>query len=328
MSPALKAIALCLVPMVALGRPKASGNVARWQALVAHLPAPPAVLAQTAGMAGAVRGAHGELVLGPTDPALRQSRSEYHAALDAINTTSAGAGMPASAGAATLAKRMEHASRDQQMAMAMQYAMQASAGSRTAPGPDEAHAEGDATRYVASQQARIHQALDVAQTEVRRLQAGYSAQHATADAVLHKAYSDCPVPPSCGDRTNCSPDAGCVRAVNARLPKLVAQHRAIAQAELTAERAVYLRALAMLQPILLRASALLAAAERADAGTSPGLLVAFSPISTSVARLQELDAAIVLRAAFWQDIQPRPVAPDYPDQRNTPCARVFHSLLS
>lgn len=310
MSRTLKTIALCLVPMVALGAANAPGEAARWQALVAHLPAPPATLAQTAGMAGAVRDAHGDIVLGPTDPALRQSRSAYHAAVDAMDTMPPGAGVPGSADAEELAKRMEHASQDQQMAMAMQYAMQARA-TASMPDPNAMRAEGDATRYVTSQQARIHQALDAAQSELRKLQAEYATRHSAADAVLHQAYYNCPVPASCGDRTNCSPDAGCVRAINGRLPKLVAQHRRIAQAELTAERAVYLRAIATLQPVLLHASALFAAAGKAGAGASPGLRVAFSPVSTSVARLQELDATIIVRAAFWQDIQPQPVAPDY-----------------
>lgn len=303
-------VVLCLLPALASGAANAGGNAARWQALVAHLPAPPAALAQTAGMAGAVRDAHGDTVLGPTDPALEQSRSEYHAALNAMNAASTGAGMPGGAGVTDLANRMEHASQDQQMAMAMQYAMRARAAAPV-PNPKAMRAQADATSYVSSQQARIHQALADAQAELRKLQAAYAARHEAADAVLYRAYSDCPRPRRCGDTTDCSPDAACVRTVNARLPKLVAQHRQIAQAELTAERAVYLRAAATLQPILLHATGLFAAAEKAGANASPGALIAFGPISTSVARLQELDAEITLRAAFWQDIQPRPVAPDY-----------------
>lgn len=311
MSRTLKAVVLCLLPIAAYAATKASGNPGRWQALVADLPAPPATLAQTAGMAGAVKDAHGDIVLGPTDPALVKSRSEYHAALGAMNATPAGAGMPGDAAAANLANRMEHASPDERMAMAMQYAVQARANVQPgAVSPQGMQAAGAVSTYLQSQRPRVTQTLRSASQEIEKLRSESAARHDAADAVLTKAYLHCPRPRTCGDTTDCSPYPACVAGVNARLPTLIARHRRIAQAELTAERAAYLRARDSLEPIFGHLAALLVAAEKAGAPRQYTYM-GHGDLLNAASKLQALDAEIVVRAAFWQGIQPRPVAPDY-----------------
>lgn len=293
-------------------------NAARWEALFDGLPAPPAQLAQTTGT----------LVMRPGDadrsgtpmPAgatLEKSRAAFHAGFAAVQAdamqnlpgSTRGLSDPGDAGA--LAARMQNASQAEKMAMAMQYAAQMRAGAQTAmANPQGMLATANLGAYVVTAQQQVIQILRDAQQVIGKLKAENDQRHDAADALLRKAYLDCPRPATCGDTTECSPNAACVAAVNTRLPQLVGQHRQIAQAELTAERTAYLRAYAALQPVFAHITDLLAKAEQAGAQTA-SLQLARNLYLSTAGHLQLLDAEIVMRAGFWQGAQARPVAPTY-----------------
>lgn len=304
-------LALCLLfTGTSCAAATATWNAARWQALFDSLPAPPQSLAQADGLLAMVRpGPQFEGVPTPSGPALRKSRADYHAAMDAANAGTTGA--PGTTDAMALAKRMQAAPRDQQIAMAMQYAAQMRAGAQAAASNRGGTRAGmDVLSYVQGQQTHIGEILRNARQAIAKLQAENDQRHDAADALLRKAYLDCPRPPTCGDSTECSPNAACVAGVNARLPKLVAQHRQIAQADLANERAAYVHAYATLQPVVTHLAGLLAAAEQAGA-QARYLQQGYTQFLNIAGTLQVLDAQIVMHAGFWQGIQPKPVAPNY-----------------
>lgn len=288
----------------------AAWNAARWQAMFDHLPAPPQSLAQASGMLALVRAdPQYEGVPTPTGPALQRSRADYHAALAAMNAGIASS--PGTTDAMALARRMQGASQDQQVAMAMQYAARMRAGAQAAAShPQNMRAGIEVASYVQTQQTRISETLDEVRQAIAELQAENDRRHDAADAGLRKAYLACPRPPTCGDSTECSPNAACVAGVNARLPTLVAQHRQIAQAGLANERAAYVHAYATLQPIVAHLAGLLTTAEKAG-GQATYLQQGYTLLLTIAGTLQVFDAQIAMRAGFWQGIQPKPVAPNY-----------------
>jgi hypothetical protein len=304
-------LALCLLLTgTSCAAATAAWNAARWQALFDNLPAPPQSLAQAGGLLTMVRpGPQFEGVPTPSGPVLRKSRADYHAAMDAMNAGATGASSTTDAMA--LAKRMQSAPRDQQIAMAMQYAAQMRSGAQAAASNREGTLAGmNVASYVQGQQMRIGGILRDARQAIAKLQAENDQRHDAVDALLRKAYLDCPRPPTCGDSTECSPNAACVAGVNARLPKLVAQHRQIAQADLANERAAYLHAYAALQPVATHLAGLLATAEQAGV-QARYLQQGYTQFMNIAGTLQMLDARIVMRAGFWQGVQPKPVAPNY-----------------
>lgn len=302
-----------------------SWNAARWLDLFEQLPAPPATLAQAGAMVGPTTDDKGHPVLGITDAALLRSKHRLQAGVAAVNIA-ASAPVAAVTGidmarmqrdpayAAQMQKKMESMTQAEKMQMAVQMmaAQQAAAGQSLNIAAMRAY--GALLTWVGSDGGRIDRAQRAQlRSGMQRIAAEYDARHESVDKRMQDLLKACPpIPRSsnlCGD-TDCPPAPACIADLNARVPKLIADHRALASAELVEERHLFNSTRATLQPVLHKTAQLTSAVEAAG-GDNTKTQAGYSMLMIAATQLQQFTALAVLRTGYWQNIRQRPIRDDY-----------------
>ncbi|MGH8426806.1 MAG: hypothetical protein ACRES7_02350 [Gammaproteobacteria bacterium] len=295
----------------------------QWQALFDQVPAPPASLAQAGASVVAARNKSNNAYLALTYPTLLRSHTDLQAGLNAMNQAAA---KPAAATLGIDAGRMQsdpaYAQQMQQRMATMtqaekvQMAMQMAAAQQQAmqtqmSNPAGLRAGGNLTSYVVGEG---DQQLGAIEADLRKnldkIVADYDGRHAALDKQLLTLLKACPQIKECGDTTDCAPVPSCVVGINARVPALIAQHRQLAAAELTSERALFTKIRAELQPVIAKTATLTETAEKAGTSASQ-LQTGYMAIANGAGQLQAFAAMTTLRAGFWQGIKQVPIPDDF-----------------
>lgn len=299
-----------------------SWNAAQWQTLFQQVPAPPASLAQAGKLIAPQRDDSGNLRLTLSDAALLKSHQDAQAGMKAMSeqalhsanavTQSAGIDLARMQTDQAYAQQMRQKMASMSQAEQMQMAMQMSQGFSAAQNRDPAvmRAGIELQSYVTQEARAPIDAIDQHYNQqLGSIISRYDAQHAALDAQLSAGLKACPLTYRCGE-AGCDPDPKCVAALDARVPGVIDSHRRYAAAELNEERALFEQTRSGLLPIIAKATTLAQSAEAAKVDASM-LNTAYNLMQSEAVRLQSLSARAILRAGFWQNIQPQRIADSY-----------------
>lgn len=289
-------------------------NAAHWETLFKAVPPPPATLADAGKMIGPVMDAHGHPALGIVDPALVKSHADLKAGLNALNQAATqgaaqttGMDLTRMQSDPSYAEAMQQKMASMSDAEKMQMAMQMSSSFRAQQQTEARNPSGILLMgYITQSQQQTNSLRSHVSRQFIALRDKYNSQHLALDALLQDALKACPPVAQC--QGECNPAPACISQLNARLPKVIDQHRQLAAAELADLRKLYAETLAGEQPLVAHLAQL---TTQAEASHSNLRNQGYANIAADVGDLQLLVARAALRAGYWENIKQRPIADDY-----------------